>query len=303
MLFRKKRQLDLEQKKYAVLSEFSDTILFEYDSKTDILEFTSNAKRKLFLSSLKLKEISKENHILDLLYQNDLPILQNIFLSMSEKENDTTEYAEVRLKTIDSKYLWFGCQFKYIAASSSEIPSKIIGKLVDIDNQIDREKTLIEQARRDILTDVYNKSGESLIDEILSKEGSGLFFMIDLDNFKEINDSCGHATGDEILTKVGAVLKGLFRPSDIVARVGGDEFVAFISGNEDRNLAALKAQSVLNGIKGIVLKDSGDFISASIGIAVSPDNGSTYKALYEAADKAMYAVKQNKKDGYAFYNG
>ncbi len=162
---------------------------------------------------------------------------------------------------------------------------------------------LQEQARRDALTGIYNKIGEKLIDQRLSACGSGLFFMMDLDNFKMINDTFSHAAGDRLLTQVGALLRSTFRSDDLLARIGGDEFVMFIPESTSIDLAQQKAQALLKAIQSLEIAPSSDEqLTASIGIAVSPQDGVTYDQLYQAADQAMYRVKlHDHKSGYAFY--
>ncbi len=128
--------------------------------------------------------------------------------------------------------------------------------------------------------------------------------MIDLDNFKEINDTCGHAAGDHVLTRVAESLEKLVGKDGIVARVGGDEFVVFITENWDETQITDMAESILDLMDHT---EEGYYtvirVTASIGIAIAPKDGSSYEELYNAADKAMYYIKQNSKRGYAFYKG
>ena len=305
MMLRQKRRLDMEQRRYMALAQFSDTILFEYDIERDIAEFTSNACRSLSLEALTIRNVTAVNRQAPLLHPDDRETMLRAFRSPDRRE-DELFYGEARLKSENGEYRWFGCQYKLIL-NTAGLPAKIIGKLVDIDDQRSREQGLLERAQKDELTKTYNKSGERIINDLLRQEPKGLFFMIDLDDFKRINDTRGHTAGDAYLTKVGEALREIVRADDIVARVGGDEFVVFIPGLADEGLAEDKAGMILKKISSIDIGGIGPggaaegTLSASIGVAISPRDGAAYFELYEAADQAMYSVKRQAKGDYAVY--
>ena len=128
--------------------------------------------------------------------------------------------------------------------------------------------------------------------------------MMDVDSFKQINDAYGHAAGDELLVKVGVALKETFRAGDIVARVGGDEFVIFIAGVDEAGVARQKARALQQRIGQIRLEEHPDAAcSVSIGIAACPRHGDTYAQLYAAADQAMYTAKRRGKRQFALFDG
>ena len=303
LLLRQKKRLNLEEKRYTMLEQFSDTLLFEYHYDTDTLSFTPNAQQRLQLAELTITALSDPQKTFNLLYPDDYPILTEMLQAIpTPEEADQTLTRELRLCCLDGNYRWFDCQYKYLLEPTGKA-NLIIGKLSDITDQRSREMFLQEQARRDALTGIYNKIGEKLIDQRLSACGSGLFFMMDLDNFKMINDTFSHAAGDRLLTQVGALLRSTFRSDDLLARIGGDEFVMFIPESTSIDLAQQKAQALLKAIQSLEIAPSSDEqLTASIGIAVSPQDGVTYDQLYQAADQAMYRVKlHDHKSGYAFY--
>ena len=124
---------------------------------------------------------------------------------------------------------------------------------------------------------------------------------LDLDNFKPINDRFGHFAGDHALVAVAERLKSMLRASDTVARVGGDEFVAVLGSAKGRDDIALAARKILEecaepfNIEGLPYK-----VSLSMGIAIYPDNGDTIERIVSAADAAMYRIKHDAKNGFAF---
>jgi diguanylate cyclase (GGDEF)-like protein/PAS domain S-box-containing protein len=124
-------------------------------------------------------------------------------------------------------------------------------------------------------------------------------FYLDVDGFKQINDSMGHAGGDQVLRSLATRLKRSLRPSDTVCRVGGDEFVIEVSELERASDAALVATKLLLAVAGPhPLEDREARITASIGVAVCPDHGDDADSLIRRADAAMYEVKRAGRGGY-----
>ena len=291
-----RRSLDFETKKYGLLAEFSDTALFEYDRRKDILEFTNNARRILMLDELRISHVMGKKIRTDLFLQEDRKVMEDMLRSRTGSWEDNIQYAELRLKSISGEYHWFGCHYKTITSDTGTVV-KVVGKLADISRQRSREQELREQAMRDVLTGIYNKAGEKLIDRMVKEKGQGLFLMLDLNDFKSINDTMGHAAGDAILTELGRVLKGNCRENDIVARIGGDEFVMFLPGVFDRQTGKRKIGEIQESLRTVRISTWGiRGIKASIGAALCPEDGMDYGTLYKAADEAMYQAKEQSKN-------
>ncbi len=169
-----------------------------------------------------------------------------------------------------------------------------------------RQKNLFEYAQTDALTGVYNKlRTEQEIEDWLSKEECQrfqAFFMLDIDYFKAINDLYGHAAGDEALRQVGRTLKEEFWSSDIIGRIGGDEFVVFMKNLRDKETAASHAENFGERIRNLKIKGMEEQkITCSIGIAYAPEHGYSYHTLYKCADSALYEMKRRERDGYYIY--
>ncbi len=165
------------------------------------------------------------------------------------------------------------------------------------------EQELKRMATRDELTGLYNRRelNRRMKEEIRRAERYGHSFsvlMLDIDHFKQINDSYGHQEGDVVLKMVAANLKRLLRDTDTVARFGGEEFTIILS-HTDLELAKIMAERVRKEIAGIVFSLDGGgsiTITISIGVAAFPQHGATVDALISAADQGLYAAKRNGRN-------
>lgn len=178
----------------------------------------------------------------------------------------------------------------------------------DIDKQKKDEIELKFKAERDMLTGIYNKgTTEILIKRLLNlentKKNSHAFFIIDLDDFKSINDSLGHVFGDKVLVEVSKKLNSIFREDDIIGRVGGDEFVVFMKNMKDIKSIENKAIELCNAFRNYYTGENKSYkVSCSIGISVMPHHGTTFIELYKKADKALYYSKNQGKDRFIIFN-
>ena len=159
------------------------------------------------------------------------------------------------------------------------------------------------ESETDRLTELYNKIAfEETVRKKLKtmpRGGTGAFYIIDMDRFKEANDTYGHQCGDEILKKFAAVLKEVFRQSDCLGRFGGDEFVVFIEGSLTQESVERKAKQLVDAARSIDVEGTDFHITISMGVAMYPENGANYDYLFNTADRALYQVKTEGRDGYS----
>lgn len=173
----------------------------------------------------------------------------------------------------------------------------------NIQSRKEKELKLKESAERDVLTNLYNRAAsQQLIEAALEQLVKGelyAFFIIDIDYFKHINDKFGHMQGDKVLIAVAGVLKAIFRKEDIIARLGGDEFVIFMKNVGSMSLIVEKAKVLCKAVSELKIEEDKDYkITVSVGIAVTPKNGTTYEELYKASDLALYTVKEEGRNGF-----
>lgn len=166
---------------------------------------------------------------------------------------------------------------------------------------------LRERARKDALSGLLNRvTAESYINKRLREVGPDdlcALFIIDLDNFKQVNDSLGHLAGDTAIRQSGRILSGLFRATDIVGRLGGDEFIAFISGSISEGLIRCKGRLICERLQIVLSGNPSITLTASAGIYVSRGGNSNFDELYQAADLALYRAKKGGKHSYCVRHG
>ncbi|SDP83533.1 diguanylate cyclase (GGDEF) domain-containing protein [Eubacterium maltosivorans] len=160
---------------------------------------------------------------------------------------------------------------------------------------------LRRMAQLDSLTGLLNRvSVEQEINTSLEQGAEGVLLMIDIDDFKGINDVFGHLAGDTVLKVLSDRIRDSFGGQSIMGRVGGDEFVVFAQKTAGRDSIGQTAQQFCERVVKPVMNIPDCSITVSIGIALAPDNGSTYSALVRSADQALYERKKNSKNGYVF---
>lgn len=168
-------------------------------------------------------------------------------------------------------------------------------------------RALLSQARRDPLTDLPNRlaAEEALAREIAAAQrdsGSIAILFFDLDRFKDINDSLGHAVGDQVLVEIAELLKRKLRETDILARLGGDEFLAILP-DTSASQAREVAQRILSALsETLILQEHHFQISTSIGISLFPHDGDNAGVLLKCADAAMYEAKRQGRSHVALFS-
>lgn len=160
-------------------------------------------------------------------------------------------------------------------------------------------RNLQNEVDLDLLTGLNNKMAtERKIKQYLENtpQALALLFILDIDNFKDINDSHGHAAGDEVLNIIGTTMKETFG-DHLIGRVGGDEFIIFIKNIENEQCALDEIQKVRDLIvKPVMIGTTEIVVSVSIGAAEYPEDATDFKELYKIADKALYQAKKNGKN-------
>ncbi len=196
-------------------------------------------------------------------------------------------------------YRWYCARIVYMQ-EEGEAANEIIGTIADIDGTERKIRGLQKRADSDSMTGLYNRiATETMINEALMGAGGvGALFMIDIDNFKKVNDTMGHHAGDLLIRAASACIAGVFREDDIVGRVGGDEFVAFAPLLVKREHVEKKAKKIVEAIHNISIPGMRTN-TCSVGAAVLGGGMHTFEDAFKLADKALYQAKQAGKDSYS----
>lgn len=184
--------------------------------------------------------------------------------------------------------------------SNADLNTYALIYLKNIDVQMRRELAHQDAARRDPLTRVYNRNiFRSEVEEYMSdsdRNRKGVLILLDVDNFKRINDRFGHLEGDKALKRVTDLLKSVFRSGDLIGRLGGDEFMVFIKGSIQQEVLENRVQSFLAALQ----KDEKEPITCSAGITFVHAEGFSFEESICQADMALYKSKQMGKNHFCY---
>lgn len=293
------RTLDLleqERTKYQFYASLTKELQFEYTYGSDTLIISEWAA-----AQVGIKENIPHPHNAQELFQI---FSENDFCDLREGLQKATPedpiVSQVYRLTVNGESRWYKAVARPIwGMDEKEPPTKIIGKFIDNEEEQNALHELTQQAQHDDLTSLLNRNrARKDIERHLAglKDGNAALILLDLDTFKSVNDQYGHLHGDQMLKLVAERIKSSVRSSDVVARIGGDEFLVFMKYEEH-------IDKLVERIYRSVAGSFEDFeVSASIGVALAPVQGKTYEELFLHADQALYASKHAGKNQYNFYD-
>lgn len=296
-------RLKTEFRRFIVLAEISDYIHIEYDIDDDTLYFIKSANNQITDSKVPAfsKKAAKIGLFNDEAYDSFITIRDSI---ISNPEGEFFEL-ETELNLSKRKSVWVSMRLKKVYIEELD-KYMIYGTISNIDKDKREKLRLIEKSKADLLTNLYNKiaSEKAIKKHLKIKKDSetDALFIIDVDNFKAVNDNLGHLYGDEILKDISNKIKETFRNSDILGRIGGDEFIVFMKQAYSKEIVEKKAEKLCEDIKRSLPFGNGTIdISASIGIAFT-DKDNEFMTLFKNADSALYNSKNHGKDQYCIYS-
>ncbi len=282
---------------FSTITKLSDEWFFSLDLRTSLIQFFGNEHKIFGFTDDKylFPDAMIEKGVV---FEEDIELFKQLAVNMKKGIN---ENVDVRFVTPENTAKYFRITFHTIFDNGKK-PVFTIGKAADINEQ----KSLEVLSRTDLLTNCYNKiTAETLIaDSIIEQnDNNHAMFIVDIDNFKAINDNLGHHFGDLVLSEIASNLRNYFRNADIIGRIGGDEFIVFLRNVNDQNIIEDKAQKISKAFQNTYSGENKNYkISGSIGIALYPKDGSTFEEMYKSADKALYQSKLKGKDCYTFYS-
>ncbi|MCX7714937.1 MAG: diguanylate cyclase [Clostridia bacterium] len=292
--------------RYRLAMEFSSDIIYDYNISQNIFESDRRKWENIFDFRLSKNQKQIEENFIERIHPEDKKIYEDYCAQLDhdccgEIEKQTEIEFRIRLK--DGNYHWLSKKDILVKGVSDKI-EHIMGTLIVIDERKNRELSLKKKATTDSLTTLYNRAAFiSKTQEITENRiiESGAMIFVDIDDFKNINDSYGHDVGDDVLRFIGISIKEAVGNCGIGGRYGGDEFLAFIY---DKEKAVEVSESILLQLaRKFIIRGTDDTISikSSIGIAYYPDHAKDTDSLIKKADTAMYYSKNNGKNRYTIY--
>jgi len=310
ILLRRNTTVEKDNERLTIANNQSQALIFEYDVKNHMMEFSGDTQ---FILGTDKKNIASDiirTEYFKRVHEDDRSVLDQLQDTITGKNSDFL--AEFRYKDYNNEYIWVRMTGTLIRREDRS-PAKFIGSINNVNAQVMHEQELRSIAEVDALTTLLNKSAmQEHSSEFLAEKPDDILcamFMIDLDNFKMVNDTLGHMAGDRAIKDAAKKLSLIFSEKDFISRFGGDEFCILLRINENLGKETFlrvvqeKAQNVCLLLKERYYDEKNIVeVSASVGIALCPEHGITYEDLFHCADEALYNVKQNGKNGYTVWN-
>lgn len=276
------KELALQNKRFNELSNLTNECIFEYDYGQDVMKIQNN--NILF---------EKRHEIENFMKYEKYDFLKEMINARQDTSHDF-------LLQEQDEHRWYRVNLKVIRAENNKV-SYALGKIYDVNEEILKQNALIESSRRDALTGLLNrKGGEEIISAMLKQDPTlGIMILLDVDNFKAINDNLGHLVGDQLLKEIGNLIDSFFRQNDVKCRLGGDEFIIFMHSTIDKEDLSNKLEKFIQKASEQIFSKYQEYkLSFSVGATVVSEGAATYDDLYRRADDAMYKTKVQGKNGY-----
>lgn len=291
----------LNDKCFRALAEQTSKVIFEWDFSSGRIVAMNNFK-ELFGREMVTRNSALEALNLEMVHPEDKMEFKRVFDTILGGKN--IDSIRFRVKHASGEYHW--CELSGIVVfDHGKHPYKAIGSLEDINALVINEEQMKRKSETDQLTGLYNKtSTEQRIRRALSEgDGSFALLIIDIDNFKTVNDSLGHQFGDRVLVELADILKQYSCELDVVGRIGGDEFFLFFGDCKDERLVYESTENICRKFERTYYENGTNCkVSVSIGISFSNKDGDDFNSLYRCADVALYRRKATGKNGYTVYD-
>jgi len=300
------KQVEEEQnEKYRLIAENTTDLisLIEVDGTFQYASPSFEAILKYDLSSI------RHLTLFEMIHPDDQELV-NKEIRIFCKRKKTVRHIEIRIRDNKGEYIDIEASFSFIDKSSFSKNDLILVVMRDIRFRKIFEQKIYHLAFHDSLTNLPNRRSfmNELNREILDRKHRALstkmsVLFIDLDNFKSINDQWGHDVGDQVLIEAARNIKDAINPSDLVGRVGGDEFIVLLRDIKDEEDLKKYVTRILTKFNSPISISGQEYImTCSIGVATYPNDGDTSRELIKNADDALYNVKNKGKNHYLFFN-
>ena len=291
---------------YKMAAKLNQLAIFEWDTVEDVLEYDEMLPRVLrrelprgnFSAFMKEARLVHPKDRVNFLRETGWLMAERCRCQAPQQEFslDFRFYVEGR------SYIWISMNCQVFVDGGRA--RRVIGVLQNVSKEHIEQARMKEIMERDPMTGLYSKThSATLAAEAIALSGSRhALLVIDMDNFKQVNDKLGHLIGDAVILDMAMNLKVLFRNTDILGHIGGDEFMVLMKNIPSLDIVHDRAGKLRDSLRrSYVHNDETVKVSASIGIAISPAHGTDYETLFAHADAALYHGKRSGKDSHVIY--
>lgn len=244
--------------------------------------------------------------IKQVLHPEDFPRMMDLLMQAKHGRPIAESAFRMRRNLADERESFAWRRFFVVSSAGSDgSVSHVFCLNFDIDREQREMQSFMQRAEMDTLTGLLNRGAiEGRVQAYLQGEGQGgrhAMMIVDVDDFKHVNDRLGHLEGDTVLKYIAAQMRRLFRSGDVISRSGGDEFMVFLKDIGDIDRIAGRAEDLCEAVRGGNALHPSWGLSCTIGVARYPDDARNFQELYAKADLALYRAKAAGKDTYALY--
>ncbi|WP_221803317.1 EAL domain-containing protein [Paenibacillus typhae] len=329
-------RLSVSERRLRLTSEGSGAYMWELDWKTGFYKLSERWYEVMGYTEDEINGM--ENGVLSIIHPDDQASANKARQAHLSGKTPIYE-TEYRMRTKDNHYIWFEVRGKAIVDPADQL-KLFNGSLIDIsrrkqaefklnnsyqeleatyeqltatqqelveqyDMLLENQKNMHRLAYMDSLSNLPNRISllEAMENYFRRPGGKAALMFVDTDNFKYINDTLGHKSGDILIRKASERLQSLVQGKGMLSRLGGDEFVVFIEDAEDRKAVLTLADDIMRAFRrSILIGESNLYVSVSIGISFYPEDGETTEEILKNADVAMYRAKEEGKGTYVIYD-
>lgn len=306
---KKNLEIKRDNERLTIANKQAQTLIFEYNLQTHAVDFSGDTN---FLLGTDKKRFSVEfvrAEYFSRVHPEDRKTVERFREAIRNGCKNFS--AEFRYKSFSNNYFWVKITGSAILDDKNCV-AQFIGSVTNVNSQVLHEQELRSMADSDKLSSLWNKAAfERKTREYFARdagERKSALIIIDLDNFKEVNDNLGHLTGDLAIKDAAKKISLIFSERDFMGRFGGDEFCVLMRFDAAMEKDAIlkivnaKAADLNRSLREEYFNDEQSIsVTASVGIAIYPYNGGSYEELFRNADHALYDVKQRGKDNYKIY--
>lgn len=303
-LLNREMELRNSEERYKLALEVANDGIVEWDILKDTFFLSDKWHKTLDIGN---KNTGFLKHLKSIVHKDDMVKIIHSYKNHSRNSEEMFK-CEFRLKNEDGSYRWIYFKGKMIRNEKRKRPIKFIGSLTDISARVEYQEKIKYLANYDHLTGLPNKEAffkslERGIKNGKDGEVKGAVIAIDLDEFKIINDTLGHAAGDKVLIGVTDILKEITNNEHFLSRIGGDEYVILMDNVDNLNkVVNICRELVKINERPIKINEKDIYTAISVGVAIYPDNGIDKETIFKNVDTALYESKKRGKNRCTFFD-